>query len=98
MSVQVTIRVQEVQKRVLEILDASPDHGSTFAELFEQCALVEGARLGSVSHDRILDRALQGLRRHGDIRYNRKRGLWERVPGAPGPFATGCTGPTGDAS
>ena len=79
-SIQVVLIVQSVQKRIPETIDASSERGCTFAELFDACGLTDGARVSGVSHSRILDRALQGLRRHGDIRYNRKRGLWERAP------------------
>jgi hypothetical protein len=32
--------------------------------------------VGPTSHERILDRSLQGLRRHGDIVYSRKTVMW----------------------
>jgi len=61
---------------VLEALRSRP---RTFGELFDHCGLQDGGRVGTTSHDRILDRSLQGLRRHKDIAYDRKTGCWQLV-------------------
>ena len=74
----VNLRIRACQQAITELLVTQSKY-LTFAELFDACDLCDGARLNGTSHDRILDRALQGLRRHGDIHYSRKLGAWIKV-------------------
>lgn len=76
-SVAVLLEVRRCQAAIPEIL--TRENGCTFGHLFDQLGLTDGGRIDGTSHDRVLDKALQGLRRHGDIRFNRKRGVWEKV-------------------
>jgi len=57
------------------------DGERTHAELFTACGLDDRVRIAGLSPDRILDRALQGMRRVGEIRYDRKLGAWTLVKG-----------------
>lgn len=60
----------------------------THAELFAACGLDKIDGVGKLSPDRLLDRALQGMRRTGEIRYDRKLAAWTLVGGpadAPAP-------------
>ena len=64
---------------VSDIRNTITSRPRTFGELFDHCGLQDGGRVGTTSHDRILDRSLQGLRRHKDIAYDRKTGCWQLV-------------------
>ena len=79
MSAQIVIAVQACQKTILLALAERP---RTFFELFELCGFSSEGRAGKASHERILDRSLQGLRRHGDIVYSRKTVMWNLVASA----------------
>jgi hypothetical protein len=81
MSAAVILEIQRVQAAVHSMLDGGD--GKTFAEFFAACGLKEGANVNGTSHDRILDRALRGLRQHGDIRFNRVKRVWELVEEDP---------------
>jgi hypothetical protein len=73
MGIAVNLAISACQQSVLAAVREKP---RTFAELFELCELRTDGRVGPTSHERILDRSLQGLRRHGDIVYSRKTVMW----------------------
>jgi hypothetical protein len=79
MSPAILIRFREVQTTVLVELK-KPEVGKTFDHLLAACGLQKGRYIPDghtgLPESRLLDRALQGLRRHGDITFDKKSRQW----------------------
>jgi len=76
------MRLRQVQDIILRELarEASVRQGGLlFAQLFVACGMQEGRLECGSKPGRFLDKAIEGLKRHGDIVYNRRTLEWELV-------------------
>ena len=78
MSVARILRNQQIQDAIIGILE-DPSKGKTFGHLMVALGLDYSRRVDGVAESRLLDMALQGLRRAKEIRFDRMTKEWTLV-------------------